>query len=131
MISISTVEVPCQSNRDQFFDQIKDLSTLKQILGNKRTSDVQIEGDYLSFIVKNVARFYLKPVKSPDHNYIQFESGRKMQFQTAMRFEFSKENQAYFIHLETDTNVFMELFLEKRLKKWLSAVTEQIKSLKL
>lgn len=128
MISISTNEIAVSFNHDDFLINFSDLKIISELFKSKTVKHLKCEGDKISFLLQRVANFELQLSKEKGDNWFQLESSKNNLFKSAFRFEYLKEKQAVQIHLETDTNVFMELFLERRLKKLVSGIVENIKA---
>ena len=128
MISISTNEIAVGFNHDDFSRKFSDLKTVSELFTFKTVKHLKCENDKISFLLQRVANFELQFSKVRGDNWFQLESNKNNLFKSAFRFEFLNEKQSVIIHVETDTNVFMELFLERRLKKLISGIVENLKA---
>ena len=124
MISVSTNPIPFSISSTAFIQKFSTISFIQQLLKGKNTVALP-SNEHVRFLLKRVAIFELKLDKDQGEQWIQWVSTSAMSFQTAIRFEYLEENSIS-IHIQTDTNVFMELFLEKRIKKMVETIVANL-----
>lgn len=116
-------------SRSEFIKLFSNAQQVGNLFHYKRAKHLQITATSFSFLLKRVAEFEYIPSKETSENWVQYDSTSKTFFQSAIRFEFLSETNSITIHMETDTNQFMELFLERKLTNLISAVSDNIKAL--
>ena len=126
MISVSSKPVFTSINLDEFFLQFKDIRQVSEFFKCKPIRHLKVTDDNLAFILKRVAQFEFRLSKETGNSWVQFYSGSTTLFKSAIRFEFIAASKAVIINFETDTNVFMELFLEKRILNLLEQISINI-----
>ena len=128
MISISSkVDFPTVT-LESFNHTFSDIQTVAKLFSYKNASYLTCDKDKFSFLLKRVAEFEFTFSKEKGANWVQFNSTKKAVFKSAMRFEFLAELNELHFHFETDTNIFMELFLEKRIKNLMEAILNNVKN---
>lgn len=125
MISVSTNLIPLTFTRQDFHQKFNSVPFLQKLFDGGNIKPLH-ETDTVKFLLKRVAIFEMDIDKEADENWVQLISTKAMNFQTAIRFEL-EEDKGIYIHVETDTNVFMELFLEKRIKKMVESIVNSLK----
>jgi hypothetical protein len=126
MISVSSIPIHTSISSEEFHSRFQDINNIAPIFECKPVRHLKVTENKLSFILKRVAQFELSASKNTGDSWVQFDSTKAMLFKSAIRFSLNIENQEINIDFETDTNVFMELFLEKRLIKLLEHLSRNI-----
>lgn len=126
MISVSSNPVVTSINSDEFFLRFKDINKVSEFFKCKPVRHLKVTDYNLAFILKRVAQFEFELSKKNGESWIQFDSVSSAFFKSAIRFEFLSNSKEILIHFETDTNIFMELFLEIRITKLLNFISANI-----
>jgi len=124
MISVSSIPVTTSFNNEDFNLYFKNLENVATLLECKPVRHLKKNDNKISFILKRVAQFEFVLSKQEDESWVQFDSTSTTTFKSAIRFEL--KNSEIQIHFETDTNVFMELFLENRISKLLEYISHNL-----
>jgi hypothetical protein len=126
MISVSSNPVSTSINSNEFFLQFNDINRVSEFFKCKPVRHLKATEHNLAFILKRVAQFEFEISKESGESWVQFDSASSAFFKSAIRFEFLSNSKEILIHFETDTNVFMELFLENRISKLLKLISVNI-----
>lgn len=126
MISVSSNPVVTSVNSEEFLLHFQDINNVAVYFDCKPVRHLTVKENKLAFILKRVAQFEFLSSKNVNESWVQFDSTSTMLFKSAIRFAFNSETNEVVIHFETDTNVFMELFLEKRISKLLEHLTSNM-----
>ena len=126
MISVSSNPTVASIGSEEFISCFQNINDVAAFFECKPVRHLKVGKDKLSFILKRVAQFEFIPSKNIGKTWVQFDSSPSMLFKSAIRFDFNSDTNEIIIHFETDTNVFMELFLEKRITKLLEHMTSNI-----
>jgi len=127
MISVSSRPITVSVDSEKFLAYFSRIENIADVFECKPVRHLKVIDNKLSFILKRVAQFELLLSKESSTGWVQYNSTSAMLFQSAVRFELNTDTNEATIHIETDTNQFMELFLEKRLRKLLSHLSANIK----
>lgn len=122
MISVSTNPIHLNLSLGDFIDFFSDIEKLRPVFKGKKIIPLIGTPTEIEFLLKRVAVFSLEIDKERGTNYIQLKNTKRMAFQTVIRFEYIEESKGLAIHFETDTSIFMELFLERRIKNLVEQV---------
>ena len=122
MISVSTNPIHLNLSPNDFEIFFSDIEKLRPLFNGKKLVPLQGTSSQIEFLLKRVAVFSLEIDKEREDHYLQLKNTKRMAFQTVMRFEYLPNSKSMAIHFETDTNIFMELFLEKRIKNLVEQV---------
>lgn len=126
MISVTSNPVKTSVSLEHFLYHFQDIKKVAKIFNCKPVRHLAVEDSKLSFILKRVAQFEFTHSKDLNETWIQFDSTSAMMFKSAIRFTYREELKDIIVDFETDTNVFMELFLESRMQKLLNHLTNNI-----
>jgi hypothetical protein len=127
MISVSSSPISVSVDSEKFLAYFNSIENIFAVFECKPVRHLKVLDNKLSFILKRVSQFELELSKEINKNWVQYNSTAVMLFQSAVRFHLNTETNEITIHIETDTNQFMELFLEKRLTKLLEHLSKNIK----
>ena len=128
MISISSKLDSSAISLEEFTNTFSNIQTVSELFSYKNASYLSCDDKKFSFLLKRVAQFEFVFSKEQGSNWVQLNSTKTTFFKSAVRFELLTELKELHFHFETDTNIFMELFLEKRIKNLMEAVLENIKT---
>lgn len=110
------------SKFNSFFSNFENVADLFE---SKRVNHLQKKAGYFSFLLKRVAVFEFQLSKENESHWVQYDSTHSVVFKSAFRFVFEEEDNSIELHFQTDTSVFMELFLEKRINNLLIEVIKK------
>lgn len=117
MISASSNPSLTSLSTEEFFLHFTDPTKVVDFFICKPVKHLKVVDSKISFILKRVAQFEFIASREKSRAWVQFDSTSTMVFKSAVRFSYDIESRAVTVHYETDTNVFMEFFLQERISK--------------
>lgn len=116
MISVSSSPISTSLIPDDFSRYFNQLENVIALFDHRSVRHLTTKNNSFSFILKRVALFEFTLSKQKGEFWVQYDSCSSTVFKSAFRIELKPTEQEIVIHFETDTNVFMEFFLERRIK---------------